>query len=163
MKSAYLESIALIERLHRRFLDVMRAELDRLGIQDINNIQALILFNIGSDEYTVGELTHRGHYLGTNVTYNLKKLVECGYVTQARSAHDRRSVRIRLTDKGMALRKAIDDAYDRHVTGLSGGKIDAKTLEEINGTLRALERFWSEFLTANNPSAGAGAGGERAA
>ncbi len=161
MKSAYLESIALIERLHRRFLDVMRAELDRLGIQDINNIQALILFNIGSDEYTVGELTQRGYYLGTNVTYNLKKLVECGYVNQARSAHDRRSVRIRLTDKGMELRKAIDGAYDRHVSALAGTKIGAETLSEINNTLRALERFWSEFLTASNPLTGAR--GERAA
>ena len=161
MKSAYLESIALIERLHRRFLDVMRAELDRLGVQDINNIQGLILFNIGSDEYTVGELTQRGYYLGTNVTYNLKKLVECGYVTQARSAHDRRSVRIRLTDKGMELRQAIDHAYDRHVAALSGSTIGAATLNEINGTLRALERFWSEFLSVNTPLTGAR--GEKAA
>lgn len=153
MKTAYLESIALIERLHRRFLDVVRAELDRLGIQDINNVQALILFNVGGDEYTVGELTQRGYYLGTNVTYNLKKLVEYGYVVQARSAHDRRSVRIRLTDKGIMLRKAIDAAYDRHVATLMSVKVGPKNLDEINQTMRTLERFWTELLVASGPLA----------
>jgi DNA-binding MarR family transcriptional regulator len=153
VKSAYLESIALIERLHRRFLDVVRAELDRLGVQDINNVQALILFNIGADEYTVGELTQRGYYLGTNVTYNLKKLVEYGYVAQARSAHDRRSVRIRLTDKGMELRKAIDAAYDGHIGALATDKASPKNLDEINATMRGLERFWTELLVARGPLA----------
>ncbi|HLI11828.1 MAG TPA: winged helix DNA-binding protein [Alphaproteobacteria bacterium] len=152
MKPAYLESIALIERLHRRFLDVVRAELDRMGVQDINNVQALILFNIGSEEYTVGELTQRGYYLGTNVTYNLKKLVEYGYVTQTRSAHDRRSVRIRLTDKGLALFKAIDAAYDRHIAALDAGKLAAKNLDDLNATMRALERFWSGLLVASGPA-----------
>ncbi|HYB08564.1 MAG TPA: MarR family winged helix-turn-helix transcriptional regulator [Alphaproteobacteria bacterium] len=151
MKSAYLESIALIERLHRRFLDVVRAELERLGIQDINNVQGLILFNVGADEYTVGELTQRGYYLGTNVTYNLKKLVEYGYVMQARSAHDRRSVRIRLTEKGIKLRHAIDAAYDRHVEVLAGSGNGPKNLDEINAAMRALERFWTELLVGGTP------------
>jgi DNA-binding MarR family transcriptional regulator len=151
MKTAYLESIALIERLHRRFLDVVRAELDRLGIQDINNVQALILFNIGADEYTVGELTQRGYYLGTNVTYNLKKLVEYGYVTQARSAHDRRSVRIRLTDKGIALRQEIDVTFDRHAGSLTVGNAGPKNLNEVNATMRFLERFWTEVLAESGP------------
>lgn len=153
MKNAYLESIALIERLHRRFLDVVRAELERLGIQDINNVQALILFNVGADEYTVGELTQRGYYLGTNVTYNLKKLVEYGYVMQARSAHDRRSVRIRLTERGIKLRHEIDAAYDHHVEVLTAGKSGPKNLDEINSTMRALERFWTELLVAGGPLA----------
>ena len=153
MKSAYLESIALIDRLHRRFLDVVRAELERLGILDLNNVQALILFNIGADEYTVGELTQRGYYLGTNVTYNLKKLVEYGYLAQARSAHDRRSVRIRLTEKGINLRNAIDAAYDRHVEVLAGSKTGPKNLEEINSTMRTLEHFWTELLSVASPLA----------
>ena len=77
-KGLYLEALQLIERLHRQFLDVVKAELDREDIKDCNNVQALILYNIGEDEMTVGELTTRGYYLGSNVTYNLKKLVENG-------------------------------------------------------------------------------------
>ena len=80
MKDSYLEAIKLIERLHRQFLEVVKTELDRNGIEDINNVQALILFNIGSDELTVGELTNRGYYLGSNVSYNVRKMVENGYL-----------------------------------------------------------------------------------
>jgi len=155
VKTAYLESIALIERLHRRFLDVVRAELDRLGVEDINNVQALILFNIGAEEYTVGELTLRGYYLGTNVTYNLKKLVDYGYVSQARSSHDRRTVRIRLTDKGATLHKAIDVTFDRHAEALAPGRMHQKNFEDINTTMRQLERFWTEILAAHGPFAAA--------
>ena len=95
MKESYLVTTRLIERLHRRFLDVIKTELDRLGIQDINNVQTLILFNINEDQLTVGELTVRGYYLGSNVSYNVKKLVENGYLVQARSTHDRRQTRCR--------------------------------------------------------------------
>ena len=101
MLNAYLHAISLIERMHRQFLDVVKSELDGQRIRDINNVQALILFNIGTDELTVGELTQRGYYLGSNVSYNVKKMVEHGYLKQERSEHDRRSVRVSLSDKGM--------------------------------------------------------------
>src|ERR671938_1257672 len=107
MKTAYLDTISLIERLHRHFLEIVKLELDGMGIHDINNVQALMLFNIGDAEMTVGELTLRGCYLGSNVSYNLKKLVENGYVTQARSPHDRRAVHVRLTGKGRVLRERL--------------------------------------------------------
>ena len=103
MKEQYLISIRLIERLHRRFLDVIKAELDRLGIEDINNVQTLILFNINEEQLTVGELTVRGYYLGSNVSYNVKKLVENDYLIQERSSHDRRMTRVRLSPKGLDL------------------------------------------------------------
>ena len=144
MLQAYLESISLIERLHRQFLDVVKAELDGLGMRDINNVQSLILFNIGSEELTVGELTQRGYYLGSNVSYNLKKMVEAGYILQERSPHDRRSVRIRLSDKGVALWKRLSEMFQRHA-----GRLDAagRSLDDANGSLRELERFWAEAQT----------------
>lgn len=143
MKKPYLDTISLIERLHRHFLDVVRAELDNMGVDDINNVQSLILFNIGDEEVTVGELTNRGYYLGTNVTYNLKKLVEHEYVVQERSTRDRRSVRVRLTDKGIALCKQLDHAFERHVEGLKEGVIEDGELEDVIESLRRLERFWT--------------------
>ena len=141
MLQAYLESISLIERLHRQFLEVVKAELDGLGMRDINNVQSLILFNIGNEELTVGELTQRGYYLGSNVSYNLKKMVEAGYILQERSPHDRRSVRIRLSDKGIALWKRLGEMFQRHAGRL---ELAGRPLGDANASLRDLERFWAE-------------------
>src|ERR1700751_6251424 len=107
MNNLYLEAISLVERLHRQFLEVVKLELEGLGIHDINNVQAMMLFNIGEAEMTVGELTLRGCYLGSNVSYNVKNMVEQGYLVQQRSVHDRRSVHVRLTAKGKMLRGAL--------------------------------------------------------
>ncbi|MGB8275006.1 MAG: winged helix DNA-binding protein [Alphaproteobacteria bacterium] len=150
MEKAYLEVIGLIERLHRQFLEVVKAELDRLGIQDINNVQALILYNVSEEEVTVGELTYRGYYLGSNVSYNLKRMVEAGYLEQERSTHDRRTVRVRLSEKGRQLRDKIAAMYQRHAADLtktagSEGKITA-----ANEALWSLGRFWNEIL--NSPA-----------
>ena len=100
VKPLYLESLTLVERLHRRLLDVIKDEFERRGRDDVNSVQALLLYNIGDAELTASELRTRGYYLGSNVSYNVKKLVELGYLHHARSRIDRRSVRISLTDKG---------------------------------------------------------------
>jgi len=154
MKQPYLETISLIERLHRHFLDVVRAELDHLGVDDINNVQSLILFNISDEEVTVGELTHRGYYLGTNVTYNLKKLVEHGYVSQERSPRDRRSVRVKLTEKGLELCQALDGAFERHVAALKEGVLEEGELEDVIESLRRVERFWTAAIAQGVPGVG---------
>lgn len=143
MTSAYYESIQLIERLHRYFLDVVKTELDRKGVQDINNVQAMILHNVGSDEMTVGELTLRGYYLGSNVSYNVKKMTENGYILQERSVHDKRSIRVKLTEKGRDLHKALEDMFSRHVVKLPDSKIENADLVDLNITMKQLERFWA--------------------
>ncbi|WP_207478968.1 MarR family winged helix-turn-helix transcriptional regulator [Arenibaculum pallidiluteum] len=146
MRQPYYDSILLIERLHRHFLEVLKTELDRLGIQDINNVQSLILYNIGDDELTVGELTARGYYLGSNVSYNVKKMVENGYLGQERSPHDRRSVRVRLSDKGLQLRDKISAMFERQVGSLEKAGLSDDELVKVNESLRKLERFWSSSL-----------------
>jgi DNA-binding MarR family transcriptional regulator len=146
VKEYYLDAIHLIERLHRQFLEVIKWELDRLAIEDINNVQTLILFNIGGEELTVGELTHRGYYLGSNVSYNVKKMVENGYLVQERSAHDRRSVRVRVSDKGLELCNRISELHDRHIEMLKDGPVTAEGLSTMIETLRQLERFWADSL-----------------
>src|SRR5690554_6774647 len=93
-KDVYLKALTLVERLHRRLLDVIKDELDRMGNTEVNSVQALLIFNIGDQEMTAGELRTRGHYLGSNVSYNLKKLVETNYIDHQRSEQDRRSVRV---------------------------------------------------------------------
>ena len=139
----YYEAIQLIERLHRHFLDVLKVELDRKNIQDINNVQSMILFNIGDEEMTVGELTIRGYYLGSNVSYNVKKMVENDYLVQERSVHDKRSIRVRLSDKGKELKNGITDMFKRHEEQIKGTNISEDSLASLNETLKNLERFWA--------------------
>jgi len=147
VKEHYVQTTRLIERLHRRFLDVIKAELDRLGIEDINNVQTLILFNINVDQLTVGELTARGYYLGSNVSYNVKKLVENGYLLQERSAHDRRMTRVRLSQKGLELTAKIDELYARNAAQIEGKIATAEELKQLNRTLQSLERYWSSLVS----------------
>jgi DNA-binding MarR family transcriptional regulator len=146
VKACYIETILLIERLHRRFLDVIKTELDRLKISDINNVQTLILYNISSEELTIGELTVRGYYLGSNVSYNVKKLVENGYLVQERSPHDKRSTRVKLSPKGLDLCQKIDELYQRNVKILLEEGPSQEALNTMNETLKQLERFWTNHI-----------------
>lgn len=143
VRHLYLETLSLIERLHRQLLDVIKDELDRRDEREINSVQALLLFNVGDQELTAGELRTRGHYLGSNVSYNLKKLVDSGYIHHERSSLDRRSVLVRLTDKGEAVRIMLGELFERHLLSLKAvGNVEAGDLDEINTPLRRLERFW---------------------
>jgi len=147
VKKAYLETIALVERLHRECLEVIKADLDRQGIRDLNNVQAMILFNIGEDVLSVGELTNRGYYLGSNVSYNVKKLVEMGYLHHARSRVDRRSVRISLTEKGRAVHEIVKALYDKHSQTIHPiGGISDDDFSRLNQALTRLERFWTDQI-----------------
>src|SRR5579864_4839187 len=131
MDAAYLDVIALVERLHRQFLEVVKLELDSQGVHDINNVQAMILFNIGDLEMTVGELTLRGCYLGSNVSYNVKKMVENDYLVQERSVHDRRSIHVRLTEKGRALCARLSVMHRRHIEMLTQTAVTDENLQEV--------------------------------
>ncbi|MDQ2093428.1 winged helix DNA-binding protein [Rhodobacteraceae bacterium 10Alg 79] len=145
--TAYLETLSLVERLHRLLLDVIKDEFERVGILDINAVQALLLFNIGDNEVTAGELKSRGYYQGSNVSYNLKKLVEMGYMHHQRCEIDRRSVRVRLTDRGRHIRDAVRELFSRHAVGLVSKRvINPEGLEEITGALKRMERYWGDQI-----------------
>ena len=147
IRPLYLEALTLVERLHRRLLDVIKDEFDRRGRADINSVQALLLYNIGEKELTAGELRTRGYYLGSNVSYNLKKLVEMGFLDHQRSRVDRRSVRIKLTDKGREVRDIIKGLYEKHVRTVEQvGGIKADEFAGMNKALQRLERFWTDQI-----------------
>ena len=142
MHDSYVGMTSLLERLHRQFLELVKLELEDLGVRDINNVQGLMLFNIGDAEMTVGDLTLRGCYLGSNVSYNLKKMVENGYLSHERSVHDRRSIHVRLTEKGAKLRDRMQMMHQRHIEMLNQTAITDEDLQAATVTLRRLERFW---------------------
>jgi DNA-binding MarR family transcriptional regulator len=147
IKHRYLEALTLVERLHRRLLDVIKDDFERTGEKEVNPVQALLLFNISDAELTAGELKTRGHYQGSNVSYNLKKLVEAGYVNHERSSADKRSVRISLTTKGQEIRARVDSMYNRQLQAIEEVVgISAEEFERINKALTRLERYWTDQI-----------------
>ncbi len=143
----YLDTLAMVERLHRLLLDVIKDEFERLGIIDINSVQALLIFNIGENEVTAGELKTRGYYQGSNVSYNLKKLVEADYMHHQKCSIDRRAVRVRLTEKGRGISRIVSDLFKRHSVVMNDQTIlSADQIAELNGTLRKVERFWTDQI-----------------
>jgi DNA-binding MarR family transcriptional regulator len=147
VRPVYLEALTLVERLHRRLLDVIKDEFDRRGRSDVNAVQALLLYNISDKELTAGELRTRGYYLGSNVSYNVKKLGETGYLHHARSRIDRRAVRISLTDKGREIHEIVSALYDKHVSTVEQiGGISSEEFSKLNQSLVRLERFWTDQI-----------------
>jgi DNA-binding MarR family transcriptional regulator len=147
VRPVYLEALTLVERLHRRLLDVIKDEFDRRGRSDVNAVQALLLYNIGDKELTASELRTRGYYLGSNVSYNVKKLVEMGYLHHARSRLDRRSVRISLTEKGREVHQIVGGLYDKHISTVEQiGGITTDEFSKLNQSLVRLERFWTDQI-----------------
>lgn len=143
----YLDSLSIVERLHRLLLDVIKDEFERLGVLEINAVQALLLFNIADNEVTAGELRSRGYYQGSNVSYNLKKLVDMGFMHHQRCEIDRRSVRVRLTDKGRNVHKVVSDLFARHAEALSEDAIvGSEKIRAINDGLGHMERFWGDQI-----------------
>ena len=143
----YLEALALVERLHRLLLDVIKDEFERLGMLEINAVQALLLFNIGDNEVTAGELKTRGYYQGSNVSYNLKKLVEMGFMHHQRCEIDRRSVRVKLTPRGREIRDVVARLFARHAEGLENkGVLGPDGIEDITAALRRVERYWTDQI-----------------
>jgi DNA-binding MarR family transcriptional regulator len=146
-RGEYLRALRLIERLNRLLLDVIKDEFDRRGGAELNSVQALLLYNMGEGELTAGELKSRGHYLGSNVSYNLKKLVDMGYLHYKRSARDRRSVRVSLTSKGAEAREVIQRLYSRQLGSVEAvGQVTAEDLCGLNRALLRLERFWGDQI-----------------
>ena len=146
-RGEYVRALRLIERLHRLLLDVIKDEFDRHGSAEINSVQALLINNMGDDELTAGELRTRGCYLGSNVSYNLKKLVDLGYLHYKRSDKDRRSVRVSLTPKGVEARATIQMLYQRQLASVEAvGQITLDDFKSLNRSLVRLERFWTDQI-----------------
>ena len=120
--------------------------MNRLGIRDINSVQALLIANIGKEEIAIRDLVERGYYQGSNVSYNIKKLAEMGYLEQERSAHDRRSVSIRLTEKALGIVDEIRELEQRIAIQLDQQDVGSSEIETVCQALRRVERIWSDYV-----------------
>lgn len=146
VSESYYNIVRLIERLHRHFLDVLRSELRKINIEDINAVQALLLYNIGEAEVVIRDLKDRGYYHGSNVSYNIKKLTEFGYITQERCSHDRRSIRLKLTEKGIELCGVVGDLQKHLATKVTAAPNSETELDNAGRALQRLERIWTDYI-----------------
>ncbi|MBP2293430.1 DNA-binding MarR family transcriptional regulator [Azospirillum rugosum] len=149
--AVYTDLGRIIESMTRRFLDVLRMELARIGIDDLSPGQALMLINIGGEELSVRDLLERGYYLGSNASYNLKHLVEAGYVDRTASQRDRRTARLRLSDRGLKLCEALRNLEAMRAEGLVRSDEEAAEFDTTYRTLRRLERAWSDLIRYDTP------------
>ncbi|TQV70064.1 helix-turn-helix domain-containing protein [Denitrobaculum tricleocarpae] len=144
MGTSFTRTLELIERLHRQCLEVVKAELDRLAVRDLTSVQAVILFNIGRDEFSIGDLTQRGYYLGSNVSYNIKKMIKHGYLLQARSTQDRRLLLVRASPAGVEIHLALDSLFEAHASNeLIRNQVSEDCLNRSNEALRNLHGIWA--------------------
>ncbi|MEQ8346590.1 MAG: winged helix DNA-binding protein [Sneathiellaceae bacterium] len=146
MSDIYLDITRAIERLHRRFLDVIRHELNRLGVDDLNSMQALLLTNIRDQEVTARDLMEKGYYIGSNISYNIKQLTDSGYVEQERSPRDKRSVLLRLTDKGLALCTRLQELQNSQADAFVEGDVSEDSAVLVRDVLKRLERQWADYI-----------------
>jgi len=153
VKKQYFELNRLIERLHRRFIDVLKTELNRIGVRNINGVQALLLSNIGEEKITIRDLVERGYYLGSNVSYNIKKLTDLGYLNQEPTPHDRRSVTVSLTEKALEVVRSLREVQDQNAVAFSNQGGGPEDIDEICKRLKALERTWSDYISYGDEAA----------
>ena len=150
----HIEIVRAIERLHRRSLDLLRADLIQVGVDDLSPSQVMMLFTIGPGELSVRDLIERGYYLGSNASYSLKRLVEAEYVIRTASERDRRSARIRLSDKGRRLCETVRQIDRRYQQLVAQNEDEVRELETTFRTLKRLEQTWSNVVRYRGATAG---------
>ena len=147
VEQSFLKALSLLEQAHRRLHDVVKDNLERHGERSLTGVQALLLYEIGDTETPASALRARGAFAGTSMSYNVKKLQEGGYLLQSRSNDDRRTVRLKLTPSGKAVRSRVRDLFEKQASALEPtASVRADDLEQLNKTIARLERFWSDQI-----------------
>ncbi len=90
---------------------------------------------------SVGDLTLRDVYIGSNVSYHIKRMVKNGYLIQERSLHDRRVSHVRASEKGGMLQEELTKAHQRRIELLSEVALSSEELQAAISVLRFLDRF----------------------
>ncbi|MDR0640761.1 MAG: MarR family winged helix-turn-helix transcriptional regulator [Holosporales bacterium] len=147
MKNSCLELSICGEKTFRLFLEIIKQELDILGIADISGIQAFILMNINENVITVGEVLTKGYYIGSNASYNVKKMIANKYIMQTPSDYDRRASYLQLTKKGLELCSKLEAAISQHMNRFEAVATGKSEIERGLKFLKKVENYWQGILT----------------
>ncbi|MDR0695195.1 MAG: MarR family winged helix-turn-helix transcriptional regulator [Holosporales bacterium] len=146
MRNSCVEISVCGEKNYRLFLDIIKQELDSIGAVDINAIQAFILMNINDNVVTIGEVITRGYYIGSNASYNIKKMTMNNYIHQTQSDFDKRAAYLKLTQKGLNLCNKLYDSVNNYLKIFEtsiGGDFD---IDQCIGVMKKIEHFWKDIL-----------------
>lgn len=146
----YFGLMAQIQRIHRHYMDLIKQGLTEARAQSLTSAQGLLICKLGDGPLTVGRLSSRCYHLGSSLTYNLKKLVNAGYIEQIPFPHDRRSSLVSLTSKGRVLRAHLIAVQCRHAARLP---VSAEEFGEMRYTLAHLESVWAYAATLTHVGA----------
>jgi len=145
--SQFIRAVGLIDRLQAKHHEIIARMLEARNLTELTAVQAVMLYNLGDREIMAGEMRSRGIYLGSNVSYNLKKLVGLGYLEQRPSPHDKRASHVRLTEKGKAIHDLVGQTYAAHVQKiLATCPIDFQDVINLENILQVVDQFWSQEL-----------------
>ena len=139
---------------------MVRKIIDAEGVRNLNAAQAVVHCHIDEDDTIVGELTNQGYYFGSNPSYNVRKMVEADYLIQEHSAHDKRSTRSRLSEKGLEVHGKLQDMFNRQTMALGPDSVSEDDLRTANEILARLEWFWGGSQGLGGGPQGFGGGGD---
>ncbi|MBL4613354.1 MAG: MarR family transcriptional regulator [Magnetovibrio sp.] len=117
-----------------------------MGVKELNAVQALLLSNIGQEDIAIRDLVERGYYQGSNVSYNIKKLTDMGYLEQERSQHDRRSVTVRLTPKALDVVERVQQLEAANADAVVASGLNTNDLTQAAQTLTTIEKTWADYI-----------------
>jgi DNA-binding MarR family transcriptional regulator len=146
MRNSCVEISVCGEKNYRLFLDIIKQELDVIGAVDINAIQAFILMNINDNVVTIGEVITRGYYIGSNASYNIKKMTANNYVQQTQSDFDKRAAYLKLTKKGLVLCEKLYDSVNNYLKIFETSMGSNFSIDQCVETMKKIEHFWKDAL-----------------
>lgn len=152
MKDNYFKTIVMIEHLHRLSLQVVKSELNKMKISDINNIQCFILYHLGMQEIIIADMINRGYYLGKNVSYNLKNMIKNGYVVKETKYNDNRSRSVKLSTKGIKLHKKLENLFIMQSKDFYSKCMNKEDLDKFDNMLFKIENFFLDNIKGQRAS-----------
>jgi DNA-binding MarR family transcriptional regulator len=137
----YLRIFSLSENLNHTFLQSLKRNLVKNKINDINSIQCLILYNIGTKKINVSDIKNQNYYIGSNVTYNLQKMIENNYLIKEKSLLDGRNQEIKLSKKGLSLYMQLNQIFSEWNKNIKNNGFSEKDIEEGEKALLRLKAY----------------------
>ncbi len=142
MKNSCIDFYTSIVQAQKSFLELIEHELKLINEENLSAVQALIILNIGDNDVSLGDLVLKRGYSGSNASYNIKKIANEGYIEQIPSPHDKRSLILRLTNKGTDVFKKLKSAIDKHSQKLEHVVFDRVNYSRVSKFLREISNYW---------------------
>ena len=139
----YIEAIHLCEKITQDFEELSQNILYSSGIEDLNATQAILLYKISLYKGNISpkEIGSKRYYNGTNVTYNLNKLKNKGYLEEKKSDIDKRKKNINITKKSDKIISLFDSHFNKQFDFLNKNMDFKLFLSELSNLDSSLNNY----------------------